>query len=69
MGVCVCVRPEALCFQVVSPSGCACVPNGEFLAVDLRGPIYKIAYDSSYLRSSYDSNLQCAKISQRIIIS
>jgi len=65
----VCVQPEALCFQVVSPSGRACVLNGEFLAVDLRVPIYEIAYDSSYLRSSYDSNLLCAKISQRIIIS
>ena len=48
MGVCVCVWPEALCFQVVCPSGHACVLNGEFLAVDLRGPIYEIAYDSSY---------------------
>ena len=46
--VCVCVRPEALCFQVVCLSGHACVLNGEFLAVDLRGPIYEIAYDSSY---------------------
>jgi len=40
-----------------------------------RGPIYKISYDLSYdyrnfvVRSTYDSDLKCAEISLRNIVS